>query len=397
MLLEEVGGIVPLYYWTLRGSSQLEHAKQVVKLRHDKGEITALERQLEESKLSLLQESATASRRALEKLGLLAPVADPKNPRLTAAMESWFEDRKQSELAIKRHRFAVRRFVELHGDCTVRDITRTMVESYRAAIENLTDHRRIPSRQRGSLEQVEWLAKVCAKTVERHLVSIKALLAFCLERDWVSKNVATGVKPPKDHRPRGSRRRSMTREERTRFLARAIEEHGTASDIVWLIKVAAYTGCRLEEMGQLSRSNVRQFDGIWAIEIDDLDGRVVKSSSSLRIIPLHPAIRDEFLDWLGEKSEERVFSSFKKYGGRYSTKLSGDMARLMDRAGLADPRLVMHSFRHGLKKAMADAGIDGEYRRLILGHRPRDVHEADYEIPSFTRIAQEYFKMEALF
>ena len=192
----------------------------------------------------------------------------------------------------------------------------------------------------------------------------------------------------------------MTREERIQFLNRAVAEYGEDSDRVWLIKLAAYTGTRLEEVAQLSRKNVKQVDGIWIVEIDDLEGRKLKNESSVRNVPIHSAIRADFLAWLKKTDtpkRDRVFMSFKERDGKFATSLSGDMARLMDRAGLSDPRLVMHSFRHGLKTALADSQVEGEYRRVILGHKPNDVHSADYERPSIATIAREFAKMRPLF
>ncbi len=339
----------------------------------------------------------------VEKLGI-APLGfenaeDPNNPRINSVLTDWFDDRKQRPEAVRRHRVAIRRFVELFGNISVQQITRDMVESYIKAIENLTDHRLLPAKDRGGLVSVDGIPKVSAPTVNRHLITIKAFLTFCVEKGWVLKNVAIGLEAPKDTRPKAARRRAMVREELKQLLKRAVAEYGKDSDRVWLIKVAAYTGTRLEEAAQLARKNVKLIDGTWVFELDDLDGRLLKNDSSVRNVPIHSAIRKDFLAWLKKTDKpgrDRVFMTFQKYDGRFSNKLSGDMARLMDRAGITDPRVVMHSMRHTLKTAMADAGIEGEYRRLILGHKPRDVHEADYERPSIGTIAREFEKMKPL-
>ena len=200
---------------------------------------------------------------------------------------------------MKRHRVAIRRLVEMHGNVAVGDITKAMVRDYVKRIENLPDHRKLPTEMRGTLaDPGADVPRVAAPTVERHLVSVKALLKFCVEMDWLTTNVATGLKAPKDTRPKASKRRSFTRTERNQLLARAIEEYGQQGDMTWLIKVAGYTGARLRELAQLARSNVRNVDGVWIIEVDDLDDdRSVKSVSSVKQIPLHPAIRDDFVTW----------------------------------------------------------------------------------------------------
>ncbi len=339
------------------------------------------------------------SLRMLAKLGIDLPKAvDTDNPRISAAAESWFNERKQGMSAQRLHRVAVRRFAELHGDIPVRDVTRELVRSFAKAIEALPDHRRLPTNQRGGLtDPGRDVPRVSAKTVERHLTSVKALLAFTTDQGWTTSNVAIGIRPPKDTRPQASRRRPFTPGERTRILAHAVEESGEHSDMAWLIRLGAYTGARLEELASLPSANVREIDGVLCIEIDDLGGRSAKTPGSVRSVPLHPEIADPFVSWLSVRKRDRVFTTFKcSADGRYANKVSGDFARLMDRAGLTDPRLTFHSLRHTLKREMSNAGIDPDVRRAILGHAARDAHDG-YAGASVWAIAAEFAKLPALF
>jgi integrase len=280
----------------------------------------------------------------------------------------------------------------------VRDLTRELVRSFAKTIEDLPDHRRLPTNQRGGLtDPGKDVPRVSAKTVERHLTSIKALLAFTTDQGWTSTNVAIGIRPPKDTRPQASRRRPFTREERARILAQAVEEGGEHGDMAWLIRLGAYTGARLEELASLPSANVLEIDGVMRIEIDDLGGRSAKTPGSVRSVPLHPQIAEAFASWVNARNRDRVFATFKcSPDGRYADKVSGDFARLMDRAGLSDPRLTFHSLRHTLKREMSNAGIDPDARRAILGHAPKDAHDS-YAGPSIWAIATELTKLPALF
>ena len=293
---------------------------------------------------------------------------------------------------------AIARWVAFHGNNPVKEITRKMVEGYTKAIGDLTDHRHLPPSERGSMMRVEKLPKVSAPTVERHLTSVKALFSFALGKGWVTSNPATGVKPPKDERPKAGRRRSFTLEERKILMARAIEEFGADGDFTWLIRLGAYTGARLEELAQLSKANVRLIDGVPAIEIDDLEGRKLKNPASVRQIPLHSAIADDFLRFAKDgKHASRVFASFRKdKTSRFSHALSSEFARVMDRACLPDPRLVFHSLRHGLKKEMSNTHVDPDARRAILGHTARDAH-GEYEGHSLAALAVELNRVPVLF
>lgn len=331
---------------------------------------------------------------------LATTVPHEKNPRVSLAVESWLKDRQQGQSSAARHRVAMKRFVELNGDVTVQQINKAMVKSYGAAIANLADQRCLPTKLRGGMKDGERdghpLPRVSAKTVERHLISLRAFLTWCEEQDFVESNVATGVRPPKDLRPKADKRRAFERAELKAFLSRVVEEEGADSDKAWFVRLCAYTGIRLEEAAQLARKNVRQLDGIWIIDIDDLDGRNLKSHTSVKKVPLHEVIRDDFVSWVQKGTGDRVFSSFRPYSGRFVNKLSGDFARLMDRAGLSDPRLTFHSLRHTLKKEMNDARVDPDMRRQILGHAPKSAHDG-YSGASLKALADELGKVPALF
>lgn len=337
----------------------------------------------------------------LRKVGFDIPQGedDPNDPRLSSVVEPWFAARKQDVLAQRRHRVAINRFIELHGDVPVRSITREHVKDYVARIENCANQQHVPVSQRGTLaDPGPDVPRVSAATVERHLVSVKALLGFCVEQNWVATNVATGIRPPKDTRPKASKRRPFRLEERRTVLAQAIEEGGENGDMAWLIRLGAYTGCRLEELAQLARDNVGEIDGIACIEIDDLAGRNIKNAGSVRTVPLHPAIRHDFMEWVRKGRGKRVFTSFTPdRDGRFANEVSGDFARLMDRAALPDPRLTFHSLRHTLKRAMSDAGLDPDVRRAVLGHAARDVHDTYGGGVSLARVAEELERLPPLF
>lgn len=360
---------------------------------------TEEEREIRAARHLLARRRYEEDKKLLGRLGasVIGERDDPNNPRMTVAMEQWFEATKQSAQVLKRHRTAVRRFVELHGDQKVRDITFQDVERYRDVVENLPDHRRLPTAKRGGLATSNDLPRIKRATVTRHLVSIIALLNFCRHKRWVRSNEAVGVAAAPE-RTKTPARRWFEADERRKILERAVLEHGENGDMPWLIRLGAYTGARLEELAQLACSNVREIDGVWVVDINDLDGRTVKTPSSVRLIPIHPAICEAFVKWVSETERQNVFASFSraKYDSRFASTLSGDFGRLMDRAGLPDASLVFHSFRHTLKREMSNAGVDPDVRRAILGHSAEDAHDV-YAGHGLEGAARELAKMRPLF
>lgn len=399
--IRQIGGVEAFFERIIAAAQGAESDRNTLALRTALGGPSRANEEAEAA-LQVRARHVARDQHTLAKLGLLTEDDDsfeePNNPRMKSAMERWFVERKQGSTAVKRHRLSVRRFVELHGNIPVREITKQMVRDYVKVIENLADQRHVPTKKRGGLyDPGDDVPRVAAPTVERHLISIKALLTFCIEQDWLTVNVATGLRAPKDTRPKGSKRRSFTREERNQLLRHAIGEFGESADITWLVKLGAYTGCRLEELAQLARTNVRPVDGVWVVDVNDLDGRHVKTADSVKTIPLHPAIRDDFIAWIQAGMGKRVFSTFvQDKEGRYANELSGQFARLMDRAGLSDPRLVFHSLRHTLKREMSNARVDPDVRRAILGHAAKDAHDR-YDGHSLEAIAEEFSRLPPLF
>jgi integrase len=399
--IADMGGVEAFFARTTYDVDEIDKRLSVASFLRGVGKLPERDAATIEAGLQVRKRFARQDQEILAKLNVVAAdtlTEDPSNPRINAAMETWLDERKQGPTAAQHHRVAVRRFAEMHGNIAVRDITKAMMRDYLKRIEILPDHRKLPTAQRGGLTDpgVD-VPRISAPTVNRHLISMKALFRFCVEQEWIEVNVATGLRAPKDTRPRAARRRPFTRGERVTLLSRAIEEYGENGEMTWLIKLGAYTGARLEELAQLARANVRQLDGTWIVEIDDLDGRHVKTADSVKQLPLHPAIRDDFVAWVKSRAGKRVFASFVADAkGRYANGASNSFGRLMDRAGLSDPRLVFHSLRHTLKREMSNARIDPDVRRAILGHAPKDAHDA-YSGHSLEAIADEFARLPMLF
>ena len=182
-------------------------------------------------------------------------------------------------------------------------------------------------------------------------------------------------------------------EERQAVLSKAIEEDDENGDLPWLIRLAVYTGARLQELVQLSRQNVRKIDGVDCIEIDDLDGRHVKNVGSVRTVPLHPDIASPFTSWVQRGKGPRAFMAFRvDADGRYSNDASARFSALRNRAGL-DKRLKFHTLRDTFIDAMRNARLDVDVRRAIAGHAARTAHDGYGDGPSLKTIAEELDKL----
>jgi integrase len=177
------------------------------------------------------------------------------------------------------------------------------------------------------------------------------------------------------------RKRSFTDEEAITVLdAAKVEKDPVRRWVPWL---GAYTGARVSELCQLRREDILQIDGIWCMKMDPEAGSL-KTSSSERVIPLHPALIDNgFLSFVKSIRSGPLFAKLKpdKFGkrGGNGTKVIGRWVRSL---GLVDPRLSpSHSWRHRIKTLGRRHGLAQDILEAITGHGRRTVADNYGEYP----------------
>lgn len=342
------------------------------------------------------------SRSALHPLLGLEPIAtpvlhNPNNPLLLSAFEDWLEDEKQSHDTSRKYRVYVRRLAEHIGNLPVRDIKKGQIKEFLKFLTKLPDSNRVrPSlrrtcsmpelirmreawfEQNSDAEPDDW-PLITAATANKHLECYRALLDWVVSDQDDFVNVALDVRRTKDERSRSEIDiRAFHADELRAVFEAADKLWPPQTDMWWLVRLGAYTGARLEEMCQLARCNVLEMRGIPVIEINDGSfsergqrvQRKIKNAMSERQIPLHPKLIElGFLDFAKTGSGERIFSTFKRSGGRYGHNPSKAFHRLLRQTlGISDRRVRFHSFRHGFITALHNAGVTQVQVNALAGH-----------------------------
>lgn len=290
---------------------------------------------------------------------------------------------------------AIRRFKELHGDISAISITKTMVREFKEAL------RRLPSVLAGKQREMkvpELLRAVEAAppketlsvgSINKDIGSLSAVLAWAGKNGFFDalpmwSNPAHGMKI--EERPNADQRRLPYDDEDLTLIFNSPvfteglrPKAGGGEAAKWLPLLALFTGARLEELGQALVSDIRKDGDISYLDINTLDeGKRVKNDASRRKVPLHPElIRSGFLVYVGKRrkaGDSRLFpdlvpdqhgkftGNFSKWWGRYARDI-----------GIKDSRKVFHSFRHTVKDAFRNAGVDKPLRDAIMGHAAADV------------------------
>ena len=126
-----------------------------------------------------------------------------------------------------------------------------------------------------------------------------------------------------------------------------------------LITLAAYTGCRIEELCILKLENVSDDK----VEIVD-----AKSEAGWRTIPIHHHIAQTVARLVATSSDGYLLSglTFNKYGNR-SNAIGKSFGRLKKQLGFSES-YVFHSFRKGFATQLENANIPVNVSARLMGH-----------------------------
>ena len=299
-------------------------------------------------------------------------------PTLATVLDKWRAERQPPPTTDHEWGTAVRRFTEIHGDRRVDLIKKAHVRDFKDALLLLPvklsrDMRakavpKIIAATKGSHGP-----RLSAATVNKQLAAIKTLLSWCKANGYVENNVAAGLSVAVPRNLNAGRQPYTVDDMRT--LLAGLDRHaGREPSKYWLPLLAAFTGARLGELGQLRVSDVRRRDGIDYVDINTVDeGKSLKNTSSRREIPIHPElVRLGFLDHVERRRASGgglLFPDLKaKKNGKLTRTFSGWWRDHRRGRGVSDHRKVFHSFRHTFIEACRVVGIGEEIRDALTGH-----------------------------
>jgi len=310
-------------------------------------------------------------------------------PTITQVFEDWAGFQPREPKLVDEWRMAIGRFARLHDDPPVDAVTASMVRAYRRTCAGLPARAgkkvaALPLLEQIELAKVQGLTTLSPATVNKALSAIRVTLEHAVEElEVISGNVAKTVKSLPKNEIEDPRLPFEPLDLVKIFSSPLPERSGVSSHtLFWILLLAPFTGCRLDELGKLRPNNVKSYDGIpyIAIEPDRLrvreekDGpfKRMKTASAKRDIPLHPIlIQAGFLNVVAHRlkeGEEWLFPELdtNKYGSR-TQRLSRVVNDFLDDIGLSDPELVFYSFRHTGKRAIRGKA-NKEIVDLLFGH-----------------------------
>ncbi|KAF0096435.1 MAG: putative Phage integrase [Puniceicoccaceae bacterium 5H] len=331
--------------------------------------------------------------------------------RLSAVFERWQQAQERNERTLIDWQVAITRFIELKGDLDVRRIQRRDVREFAEKCRELPRHmpkheRRMTLQQLVARYKDKPTERLASGTINKYLTALKSVLALAVKEDWLAVNPALGVSLETNANAPRSRVPFALDDLHQIFMLSPVFRHGERSvggageAAYWLPLMALYSGARLEELGQLRLTDIRQEGEIAYFDINrDDPGKSLKNASSARRVPLHPALLEAgFLDEV--ERQRRLGSTHLFPALRHDMiKCTGPFSKWINRylsrtCGVDDKRKVFHSFRHTFKDACREAEVPGEVQEALMGHSSGKVGDSYGRGFSMRRLFEEISKVK---
>jgi integrase len=356
------------------------------------------------------------------------PESVPPPPSLTIRklFDAWVESVKPAEKERGRLDHQIRRLIEIVGDRPANHLKKAEIEEFMGLVA------RFPGRKRpanlNALALRELIEEFEADNAKRNdpwktlskatagewFAGFNRMYAYAVRMELIEKNPWQGL----NFTIRGGEsvdRRAYTDEEIKKIFtsplfqgyapwngpmqARFRDTPGTTitkDAKYWLPILALFHAQRLSEFAALPLANFKA-DG--EVRYFDLTmGVSVKNAQSMRVIPLHPYMREigflDYVDGLHAAGEMWLFpdlNHLSKLGAGHE--VSKWWGQWLNKRGLVDPTLTFHSFRHTWKRRARASEVKEEMHDIISGHKPVNIARGYGAGAEITDLAREMAKI----
>jgi len=352
----------------------------------------AIERAQDQAALDVLTADAVREGKALRNLGETVEIPGGDVTGLRELANAYFEKKQTPELSKRTYDHAVRRFIELHGDVPLHDLTKAYLREFATALKKLTPSRKdgvhkLPFAENTKVAAAKGLPLMTDDARAKAVNHLKYLTSWAPSQGYLEDDPFAGFKIGKTREKFSAQKRvrlPFSGEQIHEILAYVKANRHPETIDHWAPLLAAYQGARREEIAQMRLCDVVELDGEWVMRITDEgeDGKV-KNRSSLRNLPIHPTVVDAgFLKFVQSRQcapNDYLFREEKRKGtgrlldlkldadarvsGKYGKRFAADLKVM----GIKRPELVFHRFRHSWEDAAGQADIPDTHRRALAG------------------------------
>ncbi len=267
------------------------------------------------------------------------------------------------------------------GDIPVETITRAIMVNYRETLLKVptywsSRHKKV-SVSDLPIPDVDTLAKA---TIEKYLTYINGLMNYAVDCGHLhdSPMPRSRMSIPDD----SVDVRSFSNNE-VKIIMDATRDF--TDHRYWVPRLGLHTGCRLNEICQLHKTDLKQANGVWYLDINDESKKTLKTPSSKRMVPLHPVIiKLGFLEYIKTVKHHRIFPgcTYRPDTGKYNNNFGSWFSRnALVKTNIKeshDRSITFHSFRHWFVTFLKRQKAEHTLVQQLAGHAMQGTTDREY-------------------
>ena len=288
-------------------------------------------------------------------------------------------------------------FIEIIGNIPVSSLSKDSIRTYISTQIILPPNRRKnPKYREMSIVEVMKLKGVKPQSrinVNKFLTRLTTFMNFGVSQGYIKENYILGMKIPIPKTEGRKKREPFSPEDLVKILSPktyldyTIDFGKTTksrkpnvvkyqNSFYWAFLIGIFSGMRTNETAQLRIGDIIKKENVWMISIDETEGKSVKTTSSIRKVPVHPTLISlGFIDYvkiIKSKGVDRVFPELTKQRDGYSTKISQHYnEKFLPSVGVWKKQVkVLYSTRHTFINRCYKKGVDRDIIKSIVGHEP---------------------------
>ncbi len=288
-------------------------------------------------------------------------------------------------------------FIEIIGNIPVSSLSKDSIRTYISTQIKLPPNRRKnPKYREMSIVEVMKLKGVKPQSrinVNKFLTRLTTFMNFGVSQGYIKENYILGMKIPIPKTEGRKKREPFSPEDLVKILSPksyldwtvdfGLKTKSAKPNVVkyqnpfyWSFLIGIFSGMRTNETSQLLIGDIIKKENVWMFSIDETEGKSVKTTSSIRKVPVHPTLISlGFIDYvkiIKSKGVDRVFPELTKQRDGYSTKISQHYnEKFLPSVGVwIRQTKVLYSTRHTFINRCYNKGVDRDIIKSIVGHEP---------------------------
>ena len=301
------------------------------------------------------------------------------------------------EKMLSEYRVLTDEFIEIIGNIPVISLSKDTIRTYIKIQTQLPINRRKNPKYRDlSTDEIMKIKDVKPQSrvnVNKFLTRLTTFMRFGVSQGYIKENYIDGMKIPISKTEERKKREPFSPEDLVKILHPktyldwtidfGLKTKSDKPNVVkyqnpfyWSFCIGILSGMRTNEISQLLIGDIIKKENVWMFSIDETEGKSVKTTSSIRKVPVHPILISlGFIDYvkiIKSKGVERVFPELTKQRDGYSTKISQHYnEKFLPSIDVWKKQVkVLYSTRHTFINRCYNKGVDRDIIKQIVGHEP---------------------------